>query len=110
MRDRPWFVAGLPVACAAAALVPLGGCGHSQRAEFDDRPRGEVWQAVVQACRAPRYPDWVVIANEVSVDDASSRVSVYLDLRRDVVEPGLVMRPLGTKWTLRVTAVLKPIQ
>jgi hypothetical protein len=68
---------------AAIASAVLGGCGHSQRCDFDDRPRAEVWQAVVQACREPRYPDWVVVRNEVHVDEADGYVSVYRDLRRE---------------------------
>ncbi len=103
MRDRPWFVGGRSVMLAMAALSSLGGCGHSQRAEFDDRPRGEVWQAVIQSCRAPRYPDWVVIANEVSIDEAASRVSVYRDLRRDVVEPGRAPRREERRWRFVAT-------
>ena len=69
------------LAAMALAVAALAGCGHSQKCEFDDRPRGEVWQAVVQACREPRYADWIVVTNEVSVSEPDSRVSVYRDLR-----------------------------
>ena len=85
-------------ALAIVALATLGGCGHSQRCDFDDRPRAEVFQAVVQASREPRYPDWVVVRNEVHVDEQDGYVSVYRDLRRDVIETGLDPRREEVEW------------
>ena len=41
-------------AALACALAFLAGCGHSQKCDFDDRPRDDVWAAVVQTARAPR--------------------------------------------------------
>ena len=41
----------LPLLAAAAALLALSGCGHSQTCDFSDRPRDDVWMAVVQASR-----------------------------------------------------------
>lgn len=98
--------ARIVLAVAALASVLLGGCGHSQRCDFDDRPRAEVFQAVVQACREPRYPDWVVVRNEVHVDEQDGYVSVYRDLRRDVIELGLDPRREERKW--RFTATVSP--
>ena len=85
-------------AALACALAFLAGCGHSQKCDFDDRPRDDVWAAVVQTARAPRYPDWIVVQNEVKVDEASHRVTVYRDLRRDLVEPGLDPRREEEQW------------
>lgn len=85
------------VACAALA-GSLAGCGHSQTCDFSDRPRDDVWMAVVQASRAPRYPDWVVIENQVKADDPLRRVTVLRDLRRDVVEHGLDPRREEVEW------------
>lgn len=85
-------------AAALAALALLGGCGHSQTCQFDGRPRDDVYAAVVQASRAPRYPDWIVVENRVKADDAAQRVTVYRDLRRDVVEPGLEPRREEKRW------------
>jgi hypothetical protein len=31
------------LAALALAAAALAGCGHSQKCEFDDRPRGVVW-------------------------------------------------------------------
>lgn len=91
-------------AAPAAALV---GCGHSQTCDFSDRPREDVWMAVVQASRAPRYPDWVVIENQVKADDSLRRVTVLRDLRRDVVEHGLDPRREEVEWrfSAQVSAV-----
>ena len=93
MRER--------IACLAAVtavLATLAGCGHSQTCEFDDRPRDDVWLAVVQASRAPRYPGWIVIENQVKVDEAAHRVTVWRDIRRDVVDAGLSPRREEREW------------
>lgn len=91
------------LAATALAAAALAGCGHSQKCEFDDRPRGEVWQAVVQACREPRYADWIVVSNEVSVSDADSRVSVYRDVRRSVDGITTRARMEERKWRFYAT-------
>jgi hypothetical protein len=83
---------------AAAVLLPLAGCGHSQTCDFSDRPRDDVWMAVTQASRQPRYPDWVVIENRVKVDDGARRVTVLRDLRRDVVQGSLDPRREEVEW------------
>ena len=83
---------------AAAALLALSGCGHSQTCDFSDRPRDDVWMAVVQASRQPRYPDWIVIENRVKADDAERRVTVLRDLRRDVVQGSLDPRREEVEW------------
>ena len=85
-------------ALALAALAALGGCGHSQTCDFSDRPRDDVWQAVVQASRAPRYADWVVISNQVKADGDVRRVTVLRDLRRDVVQGSLDPRREQVEW------------
>ncbi len=92
-------------ACAAlVAFAALAGCGHSQVCQFDDYPRDDVWMAMVQAARAPRYSDWIVVENKVKVDDAAHRITVYRDLRRDLVEPGLSPQREETQW--RFAAVI----
>jgi hypothetical protein len=90
-------------ASLSASLAILGGCGHSQTCDFSDRPRDDVWSAVVQASRQPRYPDWVVIENQVKVDEAQHRVTVWRDLRRDVVEQGLDPRREEKQWRFSAT-------
>ncbi len=51
----------------------------------------------------------VVLALRIAGTDAREWVGDAVDvLVADVVEPGLVMRPLGTKWTLRVTDATMP--
>jgi hypothetical protein len=97
-------LAGL--AAGAALAASLAGCGHSQSCDFSDRPREDVWMAVVQASRAPRYPDWVVIENQVKADDSLRRVTVLRDLRRDVVEHGLDPRREEVEW--RFAAQVSP--
>ncbi len=92
------------VCFALLAVVALTGCGHSQACQFDDYPRDDVWMAVVQASRAPRYPDWIVVENKLKVDDAARRVTVYRDLRRDLVEPGLSPQREELQW--RFSAVV----
>jgi hypothetical protein len=92
------FAAHVAGACCVAVLFLLAGCGASQKAVIDDRPHDDVWMAVVQASRAPRYADWIVVENQVKVDDATHRVTVYRDLRRDVVEPGLSPRREERRW------------
>ena len=94
-------------ACAGLALLAcavLTGCGHSQACQFDDQPRDDVWLAMVQASRAPRYRDWIVVENKVKVDDAAHRITVYRDLRRDLVEPGLEPQREEVQW--RFSAVV----
>ena len=88
----------LPLLAAAAALLALSGCGHSQTCDFSDRPRDDVWMAVVQASRQPRYPDWIVIENRVKADDAERRVTVLRDLRRDVMQGSLDPRREEVEW------------
>ena len=87
----------------ALAVAALAGCGHSQKCEFDDRPRGEVWQAVVQASREPRYADWIVVSNEVSVSEPDSRVSISRDLRRSTDAVGPRARIEERQWRLYAT-------
>jgi hypothetical protein len=51
----------------------------------------------------------VVLAMRIADTDARTWVQDAVDvLVPDVIEPGLVMRPLGTKWTLRVTDATMP--
>ena len=51
----------------------------------------------------------VVLALRIADTDAREWVEGAVDvLVADVVEPGLVMRPLSTKWTLRVTDAIMP--
>jgi hypothetical protein len=91
-------VRGAALALLAGAVLAPAGCGHSQAADFPDRPRDDVWLAVVQASKAPRYADWIVVQNEVKADDARRRVTVLRDLRRDVVEHGLDPRREELEW------------
>ena len=93
------------LACASGALG-AGGCSHSATREFDDRPRQDVWQAMVQAAREPRYPDWFVIENQVTVDDADHTVHIYRSLKRDLVTPGT--KPRREEATWRFAATLLP--
>lgn len=51
----------------------------------------------------------VVLALRIEDTDAREWVEGAVDLLvADVIEPGLVMRPLGTKWSLRVTDATMP--
>lgn len=88
----------LLVPALAGALTALAGCGHSQTCDFSDRPRDDVWAAVVQASRQPRYPDWIVIENKVKVDESQHRVTVWRDIRRDIVGQGLAPRREEKEW------------
>lgn len=95
------------LAAAACALVgALAGCSHSQEMDFGDRPRQRVWDAMVQASREPRYTNWIVVQNQVHVDQKAERVDVYRDLKRDVVVPGLAPRREEAVW--RFAATLLP--
>jgi hypothetical protein len=97
---RRWLL----VPALAGALAALAGCGHSQTCDFSDRPRDDVWAAVVQASRQPRYPDWIVIENKVKVDESQHRVTVWRDIRRDIVGQGLAPRREEKQW--RFSAVV----
>jgi hypothetical protein len=89
-----------------AAGAALGGCSHSAKREFDDRPRYDVWDAVIQACREPRYPDWIVVDNKVHIVDETQTVHVLRELKRDLVTPGL--KPHREDVTWRFSAVVLP--
>lgn len=100
---RESFTARLPLAaCVAAALA---GCSHDASHVYDDRPAGDVWQAMKQAAGQPRYADWIVIGNDVLVDESGRRIVISRDLKRDVVEPGLAPHREEAKW--RLTAQLE---
>ncbi len=89
-----------------ASCTLLAACGQNSMQDFDDRPRQDVWHAVVQASREPRYPDWIVIENQVSVDDATQTTHFYRLLMRDLVTPGL--QPQRQEQTWRFTATVLP--
>lgn len=88
------------------AALTLVGCTQHRSREFDDRPRQDVWDAVVQASREPRYGDWIVTQNQVHVDDSTQTVHVYRDLKRDLVTPGL--DPHREEQTWRFAATILP--
>ena len=86
-------------AALACALAFLAGCGHSQKCDFDDRPRDDVWAAVVQTARAPRYSDWIVVENDVKVDEASLQ---KIWPSRDWVETVVTRKPMRSMLTVLV--------
>ncbi|MFO0962390.1 MAG: hypothetical protein U0625_05725 [Phycisphaerales bacterium] len=102
-RLRPRALAAAVIASACAALA---GCGHSAQHVYDDRPREDVWHAVVQAAKEPRYSDWIVTENKVHVSEADHRVDILRDLKRDVVEKGAKPRREEAQW--RFAATLLP--
>lgn len=91
----------LPAAALAAAV--LAGCTHEASHVYDDRPSGDVWQAMKQAANQPRYADWIVIGNDVLVDEPGRRIVMSRDLKRDVVKPGLAPHREEEKWRLTAT-------
>lgn len=103
-RRRSQVLRAVPA--ALAILLTAAGCVHTKTHDFSDRPRQDVWEAVVQACRQPRYRDWIVVQNEVSVDAAAQRVHVLRELKRDLVTPGLEPHREETWW--RFTATVLP--
>lgn len=92
------------VATGLGALALLGGCSHSATRIYDDRPRYDVWEAMVQAAKEPRYPDWIVVENKVMPIDETETLHVYRELKRDLVTPGLDPHREDQSW--RFTAVL----
>ncbi|MBL9140643.1 MAG: hypothetical protein JNK53_02145 [Phycisphaerae bacterium] len=96
--------------CLIGALLlsaaAFGGCNHAATRVFDDRPRQDVWDAMVQASKEPRYPDWIVVQNQVLAQDENYSVHVYRELKRDLVTPGLDPHREEEAW--RFTAALLP--
>lgn len=92
--------------CMVALAAAAGGCSHTATRSFEDRPRQDVWDAVIQASKEPRYPDWVVVENRVHVVDEDQTVHVYRELKRDLVTPGL--KPYREDVSWRFTAIVLP--
>jgi hypothetical protein len=105
LRDLPAILRGV-LACLPALLA---ACGSMER-EFPGHNRDQVWKAMVETAEDPRYPDWVVVDNEVFRDDASATVEIRRDLRRDVVMVGQKPRREEREWrfTANVTSTEPP--
>lgn len=71
--------------------ILLAGCA-SRSAVFPDRPREQVWTAMVAVAERPDYADWRMLENEVAVEPEVSRILIYRTLRRDLVTPGIPVR------------------
>jgi hypothetical protein len=95
------------LACLPALL--LAACGSMER-DFPGYSRDQVWKAMVETAEDPRYPDWIVVDNEVFRDDASATVEIRRDLRRDVVIVGQKPRREEREWrfTANVTSTEPP--
>ena len=81
----------------ALAALALAACGATER-EFPGYTKDQVWKAMVETAEDPRYPDWVVVSNEVFRDDASATVEIRRDLRRDLVIVGQKPRREQCEW------------
>ncbi|MCA9291032.1 MAG: hypothetical protein KDA25_07885 [Phycisphaerales bacterium] len=71
---------------AALALVgaaSLGGCNASRSATFPDASPAQVWTAAKAVAETPDYDDWVLLENQVWVDEPTRRVEIFRHLRRD---------------------------
>lgn len=99
MRDPILRHLALPALAAAA----LAGCAHEASHVYDDRPSSDVWQAMKQAASQPRYSEWIVIGNDVMVDEPGRRIVMSRDLKRDVVNPGVAPHREEERWRLTAT-------
>lgn len=88
----------------AASAAALGGC--SMERTYEGHTRDQVWNAMVEAARYPRYHDWIVMDNSVWCDEPDARIEILRELKRDVVLPGQKPYREETEWRLR--AVLAP--
>lgn len=86
----------------ALAALALAACGSTER-EFPGYTKDQVWKAMVETAEDPRYPDWVVVNNEVFRDDASATVEIRRDLRRDLVIVGQKPRREQCEWKFTAT-------
>lgn len=104
----PSAVSSCPRLARAAALLALpaalGAC--SMERTYEGHSREEVWSAMMDAAKSPRYRDWIVMDNSVWCDDADSRIEILRELKRDVVLPGQKPYREETQWRLK--AVLEP--
>ncbi len=91
--------------CVPLAMVAwLTGCGSAER-EFAGYTRDQVWMAMVETAKDPRYPDWLVVDNEVWRDDLTGTVQIRRDVRRDLVIVG--QRPRREEFEWKFTAVVQ---
>lgn len=91
--------AALVALIAVAVLGP--GCA-SQTATFPDRPRNQVWTAMVAVAENPDYPDWRLLDNEVAVSPDGDRILVHRRVRRNLIEPGSPMRRQDRDWQFEI--------
>ncbi|MGA1266010.1 MAG: hypothetical protein ACO32J_02385 [Phycisphaerales bacterium] len=80
----------------------LAACGAAER-EFPGYTRDQVWKAMVETAEDPRYPDWVVVDNQVWRDDTTGTVQIRRDLRRDLVIVGQKPRREAHEWHFTAT-------
>ncbi|MBM4112162.1 MAG: hypothetical protein FJ253_02135 [Phycisphaerae bacterium] len=92
------------VGAGVLALVPLGGC--SMERTYEGHTRDQVWSAMVDAAKSPRYRDWIVMDNSVWCDEPDARIEILRELKRDVVLPG--QKPYREEMEWRLKAVLAP--
>lgn len=80
----------------------LAACGTAER-EFPGYTRDQVWKAMVDTAEDPRYPDWIVVDNQVWRDDTTGTVQIRRDLRRDLVIVGQKPRREACEWHFTAT-------
>lgn len=87
---------------SASLALALAACGSTER-EFPGYTKDQVWKAMVETAEDPRYPDWIVVSNEVFRDDAGATVEIRRDLRRDLVVVGQKPRREQCEWKFTAT-------
>jgi hypothetical protein len=91
------------VALLGALLVAAFGTGcASQSTTFPDRPRNQVWTAMVAVAENPDYPDWRLVDNEVAVSPDADRILIHRRVRRNLIEPGSPMRQQDRDWVFEI--------
>jgi len=91
------------VVCLLLAALPLlGGCrlGSVSRA-YPGVSEQQLWSATVLAARQPELTDWFVTENGVFLDEATHRIEIHRELKRDVMN-GQAVRRQTEIWSFSV--------
>jgi hypothetical protein len=67
-------------------LCVAAGCTTRHR-EFAGHPSETVWATMKSVAQAPTYTDWVVLENNVWVDEPGRRIEIDRYCRRDLQHP-----------------------
>jgi len=89
--------------CLLLLVLPLcGGCrlGSVSRA-YPGVTEQQLWSATVLAARQPELTDWFVTENGVFVDEATHRIEIHRELKRDVMN-GQAVRRQTEVWSFSV--------